>query len=304
MYRILVALVVFLFFLVPGVHANTATLSGTSYSILLDDTAANMSGSLVYFFFTTYDGDRYGMPYYYDANSQMIYYSQELKKVGTLYKTDYFSIVDNYIDDYGEVSLNLGNIDSDHNGIDDICEKQKAINLSVSGNWYSQDDTSGSISGSMNRNAGSQLGSYNLSINNTWAGNIPLSGNFYSGILSGSISYSTGNNTFLATYTSTWAVQSQVKHLDTTYEILDENRIRMNAKDFFPATIFNRSGNTYSAVVVLTDGEPSTFWAEYQKWFIVITDNNDFDGDGIPDLSDTTDNSKKPYLPFLPLLLE
>ena len=303
MYCILVALMVFLFF-VPGVHANTATLSGTSYSIMLDDTSANLDGHVVYFFFTTYDGDRYGMPYYYDADAQMLYRSQELKKVGALYKADYFSIINNFIDDYGEVSLNLGDIGSDHNGIDDICEKQKSVNLTVSGAWYSQDGDSGSISGSMNRNTGSQIGSYNLSINNTWAGNIPLSGNFYSGILSGSVSYSSGNNTISATYTSTWDVQSEAQLLDTTYDILDKNRIRMNAKDFFPTTIFNRSGNTYSAVVVLTDGESSTFWADYQKWFIVITDNNDSDGDGIPDLSDTTDNSKKTYLPFLPLLLE
>jgi len=303
MYRILAALMVFLFF-VPSAYANTASLSGTSYSILLENTSANMSGTLVYFIFTTYDGDRYGMPYYYDANAQNIYYSQELKKVGSLYKTDYFSIVNNFIDDYGEVSLNLGDIDSDHNGIDDICEKPKSINLTVSGNWYSQDGDSGSISGSMSRNAGSQHGSYNLNINNTWAGNIPLSGNFYSGILSGSISYSTGNNTISATYTSTWDVQSEAEHLDTTYDILDENRIRMNAKDFFPTTILNRSGNTYSAVVVLIDGESSTFWADYQQWFIVITDNNDSDGDGIPDLSDAIEKKKKTHLPFLPLLLE
>ena len=35
-----------------------------------------------------------------------------------------------------------------------------------------------------------------------------------------------------------------------------------------------------------------TSWPDYQKWLFVVQDTNDSDNDGIPDLSDTVDNTK------------
>ena len=111
-----------------------------------------MSGHLVEFGFTTYDGNRYSIPYY-DEYQGYYYISRELKKIGNLlYYTDYFSFVDGYLDDYGEISLNLGSSDSDNNGIDDICEKSKSVNNQISGNWYSCTSESGGISGSIYKN--------------------------------------------------------------------------------------------------------------------------------------------------------
>ena len=140
---------------------NDATLSGTSFSIELDVANPNVGASYI---FTTYDGNLVSMPYWYDSATQTLYYSSELKKVGSEYKSDFFGIVAMTIDDFGEIVLNLGSIDSDGNGIDDICEKHRSVNASASGNWYSVDGASGSISGTMARDANSQQGSYNLTV--------------------------------------------------------------------------------------------------------------------------------------------
>ena len=53
----------------------------------------------------------------------------------------------------------------------------------------------------------------------------------------------------------------------------------------------SRSGNSYSGFATATDGEPDTSWADYIDWFVVITDQNDQDNDGIPDLSDPVEES-------------
>jgi hypothetical protein len=264
---------------------------------------AGTSGGAAYLevYFTTYDGDRYGIPLYDDYGSY-IAFSQEVMKIGSLYWTDYFLIEDGFLDDYGEISLNLGTVDTDQNGIDDICEVAKAYsNSSITGNWYSADGTSGSITGSVLRNTGSHEGTYTIYAHATDVGTLTFSDNFYAGTISGTITYSKDSHTFTVAYTSTWDTQSPFEPLETTYEILDQDRIKVHANDFFPNTVFVRSGNTYSAVVTLTDGGFVTTWPDYQKWHIVFEDSNDVDGDGIPDMSDTKYDSHA--MPWIPLLL-
>jgi len=297
--------VLLIFFILSApAFGNDATLSGTSFSIELGDAETDIGAN---YLFTTYDGDRYGWPYFYDDPNDTLYWSSELKRVGSMYKTDYFGIVyENEvatIDDYGEVTLDLGSIDSDGNGIDDICEKQKSVNASVSGNWYSFDGASGSISGTMARDANSQQGSYNLTVTNTDAGTITAWGDFYTGVLSGTVTYNDIDHTIEANFSSTFEDASSPQTIATTYEVLDKDRIRIHAKDFLPDTVFARSGNTYAAVVELTDGGSGTFWPDYQKWNIQIEDSNDSDADGIPDFSDENDNSVPGHLSALWLLL-
>jgi hypothetical protein len=283
--RIIISILVFLN-CGTFVYCGDASLSGTSYSIMLDDAVVYMDGYPVDFFFTTYDGNRYTYPYYVDTVNNTIYYSRELKKNGSLYYMDYFSVLGGSLDDYGEISLNLGSLDTNANGIDDICELDRSINIQVSGNWYSALGEQGSISGTMIRNNNSQVGYYNLYINNTWAGNVPASGEFYVGTLSGTVIYSNTGSDITVDYTSTFIEQNPTERLQSTYEIINSDKIRINGVDEFPTTDFIRNGNKYSAVVVLSDGNTDTFWPDYQKWYCIIQDLNDSDGDGIPDLSD------------------
>lgn len=288
MKRFLVALAVLVF--ASSAFGSTANLSGISYSISFKETPVYD----IFFCFTAYDG-----------NINTIYpefYNRELKKFGSLYKMDYVSIEGGYRDDYGEIFLNLGSGDMNSNGIDDVCEKSLSYNnVSVSGNWYSYDGESGALSGSMSRNANSHEGAYSLTAHGTDMGDMPLSGNFYVGTLLGTISYSQEEKTVSVDYTTTFDEESPHPVLETTYEIIDEGHIRVDAKDNFPTTIFTRTGNAYTAVVELIDGELSTSWPDYQKWLITIQDNNDSDGDGIPDLSDLPELK---FMPCIPLLLD
>jgi hypothetical protein len=296
-------LVIAILFNTASVFANTANISGISYSVSIHEASSYIGNSFFECYFTTYDGDRYSVPLY-DYSGGYYYYSQELKKVGSLYKMDYFLIVDGYIDDYGEISINLGSTDTNSNGIDDFCELSLSSDNSVSGNWYSHDGTDGGLDGYMSRNANSHRGTYSLTAHDTYVGDLSLSGDFYVGTVSGTFDYFEKEKTISITYSSTWSSPAPSETLKTTYEIPDQDRIRVNAKGIFPSTVFTRDGNTYSAVVELTDGEPTTSWADYQKWLIHIEDTNDSDGDGIPDLSDPTAPPKTKAMPWLQMLLD
>ena len=298
-------LLAYILCLLPTVAiAGTLTISGTSYSLGLDAAFVYMGKDQVKFLFTTYDENRYTYPYYFDATHATIYYSREMKKIGSSYYTDYYCLINGSIQDYGEISINLGSIDSDNNGIDDICESFASVNTSVTGNWYSHSGKSGAISGTIIKNSNSQHGYYNLLIKNTWAGDIAATGDLYAGTLSGTASYSNIDQSIAFEYSTTFDTERNADPFQTFFEIVDDNTVRIIGKAFFPTTTLIRYGNKYSATVLLSDGGLDTFWPDYQKWYIEIEDNNDIDKDGIPDLSDKQDNRKKVSLPFLPLVLE
>ena len=277
---------------------NTANLNGTSYSISFHGTNVNIWGTDVRFLFTTYDGDRYGTPYYDGAYGPNMIVSNELKKDENLYKTDYIVVELGAVAGGGELHLDVAPPDINNNGIDHVCEKSMSFNGSISGTWYTSSGLEPESSGTLTRNANSHHGTY--SITRPYGGSVfYLLGDFYVGTISGIINYLEKEKTFSITYTSKFEYQSSPATLETTYEILDQNRIRVNAKGVFPSTVFTRNGNTYSAVIELTDGDSSTSWPDYQKWLLLIEDTNDFDGDGIPDLSDPAQLKAMPWVPLL-----
>ena len=275
----------FIFFaFISNASGTSANLSGTSCSLTLGYTSFYIDQSLLQIYFTTYDGDRYSLPYYYDDG--LIYPNNELKKVSSLYKTDYYIISSGYIDDYGEISLDLNSSDSNENGIDDVCEKSLYFNSSITGNWYSEDGASGAIGGTFNKNADLQEGTYTL-ILYTSGGALNLSGVYYVGTLAGTITYNPSSHSVEVNYSTFFDIENVGESFSTTYAVIDANHIRLDAQGYFPTTTFTRNGSLYSSIVTLTDGNPDTFWTDYETWYISIQDNNDTDDDGIPDFSDT-----------------
>jgi hypothetical protein len=89
---------------------------------------------------------------------------------------------------------------------------------------------------------------------NTWAGTLGLSGVFYVGTVSGTVNYAPKDKTLSVVFSSTWDSVSSPTTINTTYEIVDENTIKVNAKDLLTKTVFKRSGSTYSATVNMLDG--------------------------------------------------
>jgi len=251
---------------------------------MLGETTFYFNGASYQFYFTTYDDNRYSYPYYFSGSS--ILTSRELKKVDSLYKTDYYIISLGYIVDYGEVSLNLYSADSNSNGIDDVCEKSMSFNSSITGNWYSADDTSGAIAGTLTKLSDYHQGSYSLVLYNTALGTQNLSGVYYAGTLAGTITYNPTSYTMELNFSAFFDIEYSLTPFSSTYEIIDANHIKVNAEAGFPTTTFTRNGNAYSALVTLDDGYTNTFWTDYETWYISIHDNNDSDGDGTPDLSD------------------
>ena len=52
-----------------------------------------------------------------------------------------------------------------------------------------------------------------------------------------------------------------------------------------PGTLI-RSGNTFRGTLELVDGEVFTSWGDYLYFHAEITDTNDTNGDGLPDIID------------------
>jgi hypothetical protein len=296
--KILIITTIAVLIYASAAFGNTANLNGTSYSISFHGTNVNVWDTIVTFKFTTYDGDLYGRPLHDGDYGPNMIVSHELKKDGNLYKTDFVVIEYGYVSDTGELHLDLASPDINDNGIDDVCEKSMSFNGSISGTWCHDGGTVDESSGTLTRNANSHHGAYQITLPFAYMV-LTLIGDFYVGTISGIINYSEKEKTFSITYTSKFKYQSSPVTLETTYEILDQDRIKVNAKGIFPSTVFTRNGNTYSAVVELTDGDSYTSWPDYQKWLLLIEDTNDFDGDGIPDLSDPAQSKAIPAIPSL-----
>ena len=278
----------------PQAFATTATISGTCYSILFDDTSFSLGSEELEIYYTTSTGILTCPPLGYDIQEP----SREVKKIVNQYCTDYVTFIDGYVDDFGMIKLNLNSPDANGNGIDDVCEKSQSVNISITGNWYSCDHDSGGISGSVYRSADSQYGSYTLVITDTDAGAVPLSGCYYVLTLAGTVTYAPVDKTVSITYTVTSNTQDSSETLNSTYEIVNENTVTVAGAVVsgvtFPTMTFTRNGTLYTAEVTLpgTGGDPDTYWQDYEKWRFVIQDTNDMDGDGIPDFSDATDDTQ------------
>ncbi len=65
-------------------------------------------------------------------------------------------------------------------------------------------------------------------------------------------------------------------------------------------SLVQRFGQSYSGYFSMDDGDPSTATSDYWMWAILITDNNDANGDGIPDFTDSVLPPVTP--PVLPTL--
>jgi len=81
----------------------------------------------------------------------------------------------------------------------------------------------------------------------------------------------------------------------TTYSSSNENQVSIVTLDLnvnssvvrIYGNSLTRSGNVYSASVKAVDGGTASSWPDFQDWYLELTDPNDSDGDGFPNLSDS-----------------
>ena len=198
-------------------------------------------------------------------------------------------------DVYGMVSLNISSTDSDGNGVVDWMQKDKSANENFTGylQVHSHSVQQASVSGSINRTAGSGTGIYDITYSVPGESGTSQ-GNWVVGYYEGTIVYEENNCQINAT-TMDAAGEILSASGSTTYTSSNENQITLNNLDLtvnsslvrINGNSLTRNGNIYSAAVTALDGSPATSWADFQDWYLEITDPNDLDLDGIPDLSDS-----------------
>ena len=186
--------------------------------------------------------------------------------------------------------------DIDGNGLPDIVQLNKAVNLSATGNLYIDwpFQTIDSFTLNMARGSNQLSGSYSVFRNSeaqTSSGTVKLFN------MAGSATYtrSTALINFSFAMTDPLASTRTVTG-SATYSVPDANHLVLPqfsvsasgvSYTFVSGFTLTRSGTRYTGNARLNDGIPETSWADATNWVIEITDTNDWDGNGVPDVSDT-----------------
>ncbi len=202
------------------------------------------------------------------------------------------------LEEYGRFTISLPAIDADGNGLPDVTQANQPGNAALTGTGRSDwpTATSFTLSGQLTRAANSTAGNYTVLLNNP-AGPVNYTGTFYLRYLSGSVTYSRrpGNSlAFHLTRTDQYGVTTTLTGTNS-FTVVSPDRISLpqfslSSSDGNTYTILssslNRSGHKYIGNLQLADGDLNTPWPDYTDWVVEITDPNDANGNGVPDLSD------------------
>jgi hypothetical protein len=278
-------------------QTNTAGLVGNCRSIFFGPMTRNDAAlGFVATYLTTYDGRRDVAPLGY---SNPIRFSGEVRTNSLdtrLYEADYMEFAQGVAREYGSLLVELPMTDSDGNGLPDVVQFNKAVNLTTGGNLVidAPFQTVDSFTLNMARAANQLAGSYSVYRNSeasTSFGSIQLLN------MSGAVTYarSPGTISFNFAVTDPLGTTRNVSG-SANYSVINANQILLPefsvsasggpTYTFLAGTTLNRSGTLYLGNAKLTDGIPETYWADATNWVIEINDTNDWDSNSIPDLSD------------------
>ena len=245
------------------------------------------------YYFSTYDGV---LTWARQENGR---YSGEFKP-SSLYSSTYYSDYDAYHPSvgwygYGTLTMSMPSTDADQDDLPDFIDIRKSASLSLSGSVREYQIGVGtmtvSVNGSVSRSANSYRGSYRV----TSSEGVDVSGAYRSMGTQGTIRYNPTTRTLVIS-----GVQfdgAVTVNGAATYQIVNANQIsipsfQMTNSTGRSVTVYgfslNRRGNTYYGRLTMSDGNTDTSWVDYEYNHLLVIDNNDSDGDGIPDLSDTT----------------
>jgi hypothetical protein len=275
----------------------TAHVEADGYSFSL---APATTSNFETVYFTSYDGFS-GTPLL-ECDAVSCYAGEEFRPTSlgsNSFVADYL-VADNLgIYEYGTVLVTASTSDGDGDGQLDALERLRPGNFSVSGTTYPDWNYFGlyynsSISASVVRSAGNLEGVYSGVFSNpsqtaSFVGDCSLSG------ASGPVSYEIGGDTLL------WTLGQL--DIDGTYRTFigssSINRLGIDAIEvpgfalydsasgewlYTQTTTLDRYGFVFRGVVELVDGGPFTSWPDYIYALVEVTDSNDTDNDGLPDL--------------------
>ena len=280
-------------------------------SLVLPTTAQNISGtfqcqSIVINFatgpnnlavgFTTPSSTAGGNPQL-PLNGEFEYYPGNIN----LYQSYWVMYQGNQLADLGLVGIGGSSLlpDSDANGIPNFAERGLAANVSASLVTVSS-VTGGSAGGTitLNRGAGQVSGS---SVTRFTTGAI-FTGSWAIPIMDVAGSYNANQRTIQLRATSSVFAPG---NFTGTYQVNSDDSVTMsniilqldsgNRLTSTPVT-FTRVGKTYRSIIEFVDGNLSTGYPDFRRWTLQLTDPADNDGDGIPNLSDSTPSGSPPVI--------
>lgn len=276
---------------------RSASVTGYGHSVFLGPTSPvndSQLGTLTAYF-TTPDGRTDIFPIV-DVVGQIAYFGGEMKPNtpgNTSYLTDYafYSSWYGWVEK-GTAGVVIPSTDSDGNGVFDFIQFNRGVNQVLSGGIFPDTGGSEGFTGTFIRSSGSRAGSYSLILDS----GAVRSGSWNVASVQGTANYVRGEqNTVQFSVTAAILDSESVTTAITPYTINNANQITiqpmlLSTSDSLlftqSATTMNRSGNTYRGLFTLIDGNSETSWQDYKQYTVEITDTNDSDSDGIPDLSD------------------
>lgn len=289
---------------------GTATIGANSRSLYLGPMTHSEGGvGTVTTYFTTFDGRTDRFPLYQQVGFTFLF-SGELRPIASQpdsYEADYATQTPSAWREYGSLAITLPSDDTDSNGLPDICQLNKTVNTTIGGNrgsmridWPFQ--TVDSFTLYMSRASNQISGTYWY---NLWSNASQSVGTLQLLNITGSVAYHRVNTTLNFTFAITDPLSStRTVSGATTYTVASPNQIIIPqfsvtasggpTYTFQSGCTLNRTGSRFVGTARLNDGIPETSWADFVDWVIEIQDPNDWDGNGIPDISDSV-----PIFPFI-----
>lgn len=293
----------------PGAIAETATCRATCRSIYQDPIDWIVPGyGHVTSFFTTFDG-KSGLPLF-DTNSAR--FSGELRpRMGDsqTYEGDYVNLNSDGLVAYGFGTLKLPvNVsDTDLNTIPDIFQLDKGGAVEFTGTIQSDYPTVGKYTtiGTLKKAAGESFFANAASARDAAGFSQSYTGRLSISYFTGEVNYRRGppgvTNQLEVTVTGRVADLAPTTYTGSTwFAVVDVNTITIPqftagrtdgaTIQVFPMTL-TRHGKKYIGDFEISDGNLATYWPDYTGWVLEISDKNDRDANGIPDLSDQFDDA-------------
>jgi len=281
---------------------GTASINGNSRSLYFGPMSHFEPGiGTVATYLTTYDGTN-AFPLYQPVGQSALFSGELRPWVGQpgYYQADYVTYTPSGVREYGSFLTAFPTTDSDGNGLPDICQSNKAVNIATTGSlnidWPFQ--TVDSFTLYVVRSANQLSGTYTLDQVSNGSRNV---GSVQLLNIGGSVSYNRGSSTISFDFgiNDPLAGGTRTVSGSTSYTVTSANQIVLPqfsvtgggaTYTFQGGCTLNRQGGTGSRYIgnaTLTDGMPETYWGDAIDWVIEINDPNDWDANGIPNISDT-----------------
>ncbi len=278
----------------------SASIRANSFSFSLGSTRINTADTVV---FTTYDG--LSETPLFDTFGSAVVVSGEFKPVpigSTTYRSDYGVIdPDGNLNEFGTVTTQFPEVDTDGNGVVDSLQIENSTSLTISGTAVPDFSASGTgdsvFTVSLTRMPGASFGNYAGQFSNA------VNSSSFEGIfglldVSGFAFYGMATSNTIEINLESRSLGLLLLDLSglTTFRIdgLDQLTIdsftlidRPTGDEFGVfESVLTRNGDTYRGEFEIFDGLQNTSWRDFQNYVIEVTDPNDSDNDGIPNLTD------------------